>query len=170
MKTILYFISICIICVVFAQENIGEYDGVNLSDSIPFFLINATDEAKSEYKNIITNKSLSVNSIKQKIDELITNQSDEVKQVYEEAKAKAAVIETELRANLTGTMDSLTENSKPYFQELLNVIENQDIPLSQIPQKLSEIAAKITDESVKNEIGQFFPINMVNQQPPSDNV
>uniref|UniRef100_A0A0K0EE67 DUF148 domain-containing protein n=1 Tax=Strongyloides stercoralis TaxID=6248 RepID=A0A0K0EE67_STRER len=170
MKILILFVFNIIIYNIYAQENIAQVDGIDLSSFVPSFLINATDDAKEQYKNIVNNLSLSIGSIKQQIEDIINGQSDEVKAAYEEEKSKTEQIEGELRTNFTASRDNLPEDAKPYFDKILAIIENESLPLNQIPTEISKVSSEITDNNIKNEIAKYFPINLTQQELSSNGI
>uniref|UniRef100_A0A0N5A2R8 DUF148 domain-containing protein n=1 Tax=Parastrongyloides trichosuri TaxID=131310 RepID=A0A0N5A2R8_PARTI len=133
----------------------------------PNFLQHATDEAKEQFQQIFANPDVTLGEIKQKTEDIVNGQSDEVKNAYNEAKAKTEEMEAEFKANLTAKGDALSEEAKPYFIQIRDVFENMDEPLSHIPGDISRIVSQVTDPSIKAEIAAAFPVGIITQNEPT---
>uniref|UniRef100_A0A0N5B9U8 DUF148 domain-containing protein n=1 Tax=Strongyloides papillosus TaxID=174720 RepID=A0A0N5B9U8_STREA len=169
MKVLILFVILFNCYNIFGQENNVELDGLNLGDVIPTFLVNGTEDAKNEYKNIINSHTFTINDIKQKIQDLVDTQDDDIKNAYNEVKIKGEEMEEEFKANMTAAAANLPEDAKPFFEKIQQVVENGDLSLSGIQSEIANIASEIPNNDIKNEIAKVFPIHIVSQTPLPNN-
>uniref|UniRef100_A0A0K0FXT3 DUF148 domain-containing protein n=1 Tax=Strongyloides venezuelensis TaxID=75913 RepID=A0A0K0FXT3_STRVS len=127
--------------------------GMNVGE--PGFMEKMSQEGKEKLKELMEDDSKTKAETDNAINNIIANESEEVKKEFEEVKAKKEQFKNELKTKFQDTISKLSPEAQNVVSQIESIHNDTNITLKQEIEQIKEVIAKETDEAIKAKLKEL---------------
>uniref|UniRef100_A0A0K0ELT4 SXP/RAL-2 family protein Ani s 5-like cation-binding domain-containing protein n=1 Tax=Strongyloides stercoralis TaxID=6248 RepID=A0A0K0ELT4_STRER len=124
-------------------------------DLMPKFFKNMSKEGKKKFEKLMKNDIKTKGQIETEINNIIINESDEIKIQFEEMKIKKEKFQNKLKTKFQYITSTFPLEAQNIISKIEQVHNNMNITLKQEMEQIKKIINTVNNEIVKNELEKF---------------